>query len=56
VLYALDLVGACLGAVVLSTFLIPVFGFLRAALFMAVVNLAPAGLASLWAFRRIPEQ
>jgi predicted membrane-bound spermidine synthase len=46
-LYALDLLGACLGAVALSTFLIPVFGFLRAALFMAVVNLAPAGLAAL---------
>lgn len=50
VLYALDLVGACLGAVALSTFLIPVFGFLRAGLFMAVVNLAPAALAGLSAF------
>jgi spermidine synthase len=56
VLYALDLIGACLGAVVLSTFLIPVFGFLRAALFMSVVNLAPAALAGLSAFRRSPEE
>jgi spermidine synthase len=55
VLYALDLVGACVGAVVLSALLIPVFGFLRAALFMAMVNLAPAALAGLAAFRRIPE-
>jgi len=54
-LYALDLIGACLGAVVLSTFLIPVFGFLRAAVFMAVVNLAPAALAGLSAIRRTPE-
>jgi spermidine synthase len=47
VLYALDLIGACLGAVALSTFLVPVFGFLRAALLMAMVNLAPAALAAL---------
>jgi len=44
-LYALDLLGACVGAVVLSTYLIPVFGFLKTALLSAVVNLAPAGLA-----------
>jgi spermidine synthase len=40
-LYALDLAGACLGAVVLGTFLIPLFGFLRTASFLALVNLAP---------------
>lgn len=45
-LYALDLVGAALGAVLLSAYLFPVFGFLKAALLMAVVNLAPAALAS----------
>lgn len=44
-LYALDLAGACLGAVVLSTYLVPVFGFFRAALLCALMNLAPAGLA-----------
>lgn len=44
-LYALDLAGAALGAVLLSAYLFPVFGFLKAALLMAVVNLAPAALA-----------
>ena len=46
-LYGLDLLGACAGAVVLSLFLFPVYGFLRTAVFIAVVNLAPAGLAAL---------
>ena len=38
-LYALDLIGACLGALLLSTYLVPVFGFLRTAVLIAVVNL-----------------
>lgn len=46
-LYGLDLVGACLGAVALSAYLFPVFGFLRTALLMAVGNLVPAVLAAL---------
>ena len=46
-LYALDLVGACMGAVLFSVYLVPVFGFLKTALLMAMVNLAPAVLASL---------
>ncbi|UCH85248.1 MAG: hypothetical protein JSW50_06040, partial [Candidatus Latescibacterota bacterium] len=41
ILYALDLAGACLGAIALSTFLIPVFGFEKTALVIAVVNAAP---------------
>ena len=45
-LYALDIAGACAGAIVLSTYLVPVFGFLRTALLVALLNLAPAGLAS----------
>jgi spermidine synthase len=45
-LYALDLLGAALGAVLLSAYLFPVFGFLKAALLMAAANLAPAALAS----------
>ena len=49
-LYALDLLGACLGAVALSAYLLPVYGFLRTAMLMAVVNLAPAALAALAAF------
>jgi spermidine synthase len=40
-LYALDLVGACFGAMILSTYLIPVFGFFESALVVSVVNLAP---------------
>jgi spermidine synthase len=45
--YALDLAGASAGAVVLSLYWFPVYGFLRSALLMAVVNLAPAVLAAL---------
>jgi len=44
-LYAFDLAGACVGAVVLSTYLLPVFGLFKTALLSAVVNLAPASLA-----------
>ena len=36
-LYALDLMGACLGALALSLYLVPVFGFLKTALLMAAV-------------------
>ena len=46
-LYGLDLLGACAAAVVLSLFLFPVYGFLRTALVIAVMNLAPAALAAL---------
>jgi hypothetical protein len=45
VLYALDLAGACAGALALSVLLIPVYGFFRTSLLMAAVNLAPAALA-----------
>jgi spermidine synthase len=51
-LYALDLAGACLGAIVLSSYLVPVFGFQATAWIMAVVNLAPAVLAGMLAFAR----
>jgi spermidine synthase len=50
ILYGLDLLGACLGALALSAYLLPVYGFRRAALLMAAVNLAPAALAALAAF------
>ena len=49
-LYAVDLVGACFGAIVLSSYLVPVFGFQATAWIMAVVNLAPAVLAGRMAF------
>ena len=51
-LYGLDLLGACVGALVLSVYLFPVFGFLRAALLMGVVNLAPIVLALMSAWGR----
>jgi spermidine synthase len=45
-LYGFDLLGSCLGALILSAYLVPVFGFLRTALLMGIVNLVPAGLAA----------
>ena len=51
-LYALDLAGACVGALVLSSYLVPVFGFQQTAWLMAVVNLAPAVLLGHLAFAR----
>jgi spermidine synthase len=44
-LYALDLAGSCLGAVLFSVYLIPVFGFLKTAVLAAMVGLAPAVMA-----------
>jgi len=44
-LYAVDLLGGCVGALVLSGYLIPVFGFWKTAWLSAAVNLAPALLA-----------
>lgn len=46
-LYALDLVGACLGALLLSTYLVPVFGFLKTAVLIAVVNLCSVAVTLL---------
>jgi spermidine synthase len=45
-LYAIDLLGGCAGALLLSAYLIPVFGFWRTAWLTAAVNLAPALLAA----------
>ena len=45
-LYAVDLLGGCAGALVLSGYLIPVFGFWKTAWLCAAVNLAPALLAA----------
>lgn len=44
-LYSIDLLGGCAGALVLSTYLIPVFGFWETAWLSAAINLAPALLA-----------
>jgi spermidine synthase len=51
-LYALDLAGSCLGAVLFSVYLIPVFGFLKTAVLAAMVSLAPAVMA----VRSAPEK
>lgn len=45
-LYSIDLLGGCAGALVLSTYLIPVFGFWETAWLSAAINLAPALLAT----------
>jgi len=50
-LYAIDLVGACVGAIVLSAYLVPVFGFLKTATLILVLNLATALLAFTAALR-----
>jgi spermidine synthase len=42
VLYAVDLMGSCVGALLISGFLLPLLGFLRAGLLMGVVCLAVA--------------
>ncbi|MGA3017295.1 MAG: fused MFS/spermidine synthase [Bryobacteraceae bacterium] len=46
-LYALDLAGSCLGAVLFSAWLVPVFGFFKTALLSAMVSLAPAAMVML---------
>ena len=45
-LYAIDLLGGCVGALLLSSYLIPVFGFWKTAWLSAVVSLVPAVLAA----------
>ena len=46
-LYAFDLAGSCLGAILFSIWLVPVFGFLKTALLSAMVSLAAAAMAML---------
>jgi predicted membrane-bound spermidine synthase len=41
-LYAIDLLGGCAGALVLSSYLIPVFGFWKTAWLCAAINVAAA--------------
>ncbi|MGB9205210.1 MAG: hypothetical protein WCB94_14725 [Terriglobales bacterium] len=45
-LYAIDLLGGCAGALLLSSYFIPVFGFWKTAWLSAAVNLAPTLLAA----------
>jgi spermidine synthase len=44
-LYAIDLLGGCAGTLLLSTYLIPVFGFWNTAWISALISLAPTLLA-----------
>jgi len=44
-LYAIDLLGGCAGALQLSAYLVPVFGFWKTAWLCAAINLAPLLLA-----------
>jgi spermidine synthase len=46
VLYAVDLLGGCAGALLLSSYLIPVFGFWKTAWLTAAMNLTAAFLAA----------
>ena len=50
-LYAIDLLGGCVGALALSTFLIPVFGFWRTAWLGVTINAAAVLLAALASLR-----
>ena len=49
-LYALDLAGSCLAAILFSVWLVPVFGFLKTAELSALASLAPAAMAMLATF------
>lgn len=51
-LYALDLAGACAGALATSGYLLPVFGYFKTACLLAIVNLPGAFLAWRAAARR----
>jgi spermidine synthase len=44
-LYAIDLLGGCAGTLLLSAYLVPVFGFWKTAWLCAAINLAPVLLA-----------
>jgi hypothetical protein len=44
-LYALDLAGSCLGAVLFSAWFVPVYGFFKTALLSAMLSLAAAAMA-----------
>jgi spermidine synthase len=54
-LYALDLLGGCAGALLLSAYLVPVYGFWKTAWLAAAINLAPALLAMSAALRARTE-
>ncbi len=45
-LYGLDLLGACIGAVLISIWLLPVFGFYKTAVVVALANVGPLLVSS----------
>ncbi len=51
-LYSVDLIGGCAGALLLSGYLIPVFGFWGTAWLCVAINLAPTLLTAWLSFRR----
>ena len=53
-LYAIDLLGGCAGALALSTFLIPVFGFWKTSWLAAGINVAAVLAARVSAHRQSP--
>jgi len=55
-LYALDLAGSCFGAILFSTWFVPLFGFLKTALLSAIVSVPPAALAMLSASETDPTE
>ena len=55
-LYALDLAGSCLAAILFSTWFVPVFGFFRTALLSATVSMVPAMTAILLVCGADPEE
>ncbi len=46
--YAIDLIGAALGAIIVAAFLLPVFGYAATAGVLAVINLAAVGVFGLF--------
>jgi spermidine synthase len=54
-LYAVDLAGACAGALLISAYLVPVFGFLRTGKLVALINLVPAAMALVSSFSRTAD-
>ena len=55
-LYALDLAGSCLGAVLFGAWLVPVFGFLKTAMLSALVSLAATAMALLADYGKDPAE
>ncbi len=51
ILYSADLIGACIGAIIVSTILIPLLGILKVCIFVAALNLV-SGSILIFAYRK----